>query len=189
MMRARLASVLFACTAIVGPVACGDSPTAPSPSPGSGSTRPGLLLVPGNYTLTFLVSQTQPTVPAGESRCRQNSLAAASSAIPVTVTQQGSSFRVKPVSEADLGFVAVLSSLADLYEGTASGRAIDPTSRVEVSVTPFPQDLGLTFPPNQLAPLPGDAASLKGLVFAEVEFSLGLHRRNCPVNEWRLEPR
>lgn len=170
---------------IVGLLGCNGSPTSPSPA-GTGSR---FVLAAGNYTLTLSVSQTQPPAPPGESPCRQNSLAAASAALPVVVTRESGAFKISPIGEADQGFVALLRSVANSYAGTAAGRALDPTSRVEVVVTPFPEVPGLSIPRDQLSALPGNAAGLQGTVNAEVEFSRGLGRRNCPVNEWRLEPR
>lgn len=164
--------------------ACDRSPTGPSaPDP------PAFSLRPGSYALTIGVDARSSSGPANP--CTEATTAADRVVIPVTVDLDGSTWRVRPVADADLGLAAALQSPSrNLLVGPVEGRARDLNTGVVVSVSQRPPILGLASfaPPSLFGTLEG-ADLVSGIVNGEVRFTLAGGTRVCSSNLWRLDPR
>lgn len=173
---------VLACAATLAAAGCGDSPTEPSRVP------PAYSLRAGNYTLTIAAAASSATT---SNPCTVATTAAARAAIPVTVEEVATTWRIRPTADADLGLAATLtSSMQNLLTGPVEGQARDIGSGVVVTVSAIPPipPFSPGGPSTLLGSLEGENLG-SGLVNGEVRFSLGNGVRTCAVNNWRLEPR
>jgi hypothetical protein len=179
--RARARRLSLACLAL----AAGSNSCTPV-SPSAWATSPYSLL-PGDYTLMVYV----PKGDAGKYViCVAKNDVPDTVSIPVTVTAVTSGWRMTPVGDSNLGFVALLemSGPTTIY-GPVLGQARDPSTGVVVTISP---------PVDAASATQGDAWLLgtmvsrnfaAGSISGSVQFSIGGEARWCTPNSWSVHPR